>query len=292
MSSPTSVTAEEQPQSKSWAQKGFWGGTEHPFMMPSITAKEQAAVWDAVADHVQEWLLLHKGLRIPTLGSFDTIPKQIQVGDKAVTLQWPMFHLARNLVVAHSLTDNKAYLPGNKVLEPFRYAKVATAASVSRQKVEGCIQSTTTLLSHCLGKGETVALVLKDIGVLLIEGTKVQMKFYHNFLEKLSGKENLEKAVFKVPWLLEMVVSWEVPVASLSVSDRIIVFPKFEMEFVPKPPPRRLLKTLRQVPGKDKQLRRKDLPPLEQKVKQLLAPFHGMSNQLQSLMGKSSALSA
>ena len=39
MSSPTSITAEEQPQSKSWAQKGFWDGTEHPFMMPSITAK-------------------------------------------------------------------------------------------------------------------------------------------------------------------------------------------------------------------------------------------------------------
>ena len=53
-----------------------------------------------------------QGLRIPTLGSFDTVPKQIQVGDKAVTLQWPVFHLARNLVVAHSLMDNKAYLPG------------------------------------------------------------------------------------------------------------------------------------------------------------------------------------
>ncbi|NWI35106.1 CCD81 protein, partial [Sula dactylatra] len=108
--------------------------------------------------------LLLQGVRIPTLGSFDAVPKQIQVGDEAVTIPIPVFHLARNLAVVHNLTDNKAYLPGNKVLQPFKYAKVATAASVSRQKVEACIQGTMSLLSHCLGKGENVALVLKDIG--------------------------------------------------------------------------------------------------------------------------------
>lgn len=39
--------------------------------------------------------------------------------------------------------------------------------------------------------------------MLLIEGTRVQMKFYYDFLERISGKENLEKVVFKVSfWLL------------------------------------------------------------------------------------------
>ncbi|NWQ93873.1 CCD81 protein, partial [Burhinus bistriatus] len=115
---------------------------------------------------------------------------------------------------------------GNKELEPLKYSKVATAAAVSRQKAESCIQGTTSLLSHCLGKGENVALVLKSVGVLLIEGTKVQMKFYHNVLERLSGKENLEKVVFKVPQLLDMMVSPVVPVASLTVSGRLVIFPK------------------------------------------------------------------
>ncbi|NWH53882.1 CCD81 protein, partial [Fregata magnificens] len=131
---------------------------------------------------------------------------------------------------------------GTKELEILKYAKVAAAASVSWRKVESCIQGTTSLLSHCLGKGENVALILKDIGVLLIEGTKVQMKFYYDFLERLSGKENLEKVVFKVPQLLDMVVSRVVPVASLSFSGRVLTFPKFEREFAPKPPPRSLLK--------------------------------------------------
>ncbi|NXJ72996.1 CCD81 protein, partial [Rostratula benghalensis] len=114
-------------------------------------------------------------------------------------------------------------LPGNKELEPLKYSKVAT--SVPRQKVEDSIQGTTSLLSHCLAKGENVALVLKDVGLLLIEGTKVRMKFYHDFLERLSGKENLEKVVFKVPELLDVMVSPVVPVASLTFSGHVIIFP-------------------------------------------------------------------
>ncbi|NXU81590.1 CCD81 protein, partial [Oreotrochilus melanogaster] len=128
--------------------------------------------------------------------------------------------------------------PGNKELEPLKYSKVATATCVSRQKVECCIQGTTSLLSHCLGKGQNVALILKDLGVLLIEGTKVNMKFSYSFLERMSGKENLEKAVFQVPQLLNTVVSPVVPVASLTFSGHVIIFPQFEMEVVSKPRPK------------------------------------------------------
>ncbi|NXS98204.1 CCD81 protein, partial [Jacana jacana] len=128
--------------------------------------------------------------------------------------------------------------PGNKEVEPLKYAKVATAASVSRQKVEGCIQGTMSLLSYCLGKGQNIALVLKDVGVLLIEGRRVTMKYFSNFLESMSGMKNLEIAGFKVPQLLDMVVSQAVPVASLTFFGRVILFPEFELEFVPRPPPR------------------------------------------------------
>ncbi|NXK01050.1 CCD81 protein, partial [Corythaixoides concolor] len=115
--------------------------------------------------------------------------------------------------------------PGNKELEPLKYAKVAMDASVSRQKAEGCLLGTTSLLSHCLGKGENVALVLKDVGVLLIEGRRVQMRFYSDFLEELSGKSTLERAAFKVPQLLDIVVSRVAPIASLTFSGSVIIFP-------------------------------------------------------------------
>ncbi|NXN48337.1 CCD81 protein, partial [Rhinoptilus africanus] len=110
-------------------------------------------------------LLFHlQGVRIPCLGYFDTALTWIQVGDEAMTIQSPTFHLAMNLAVRHNLTDDKAYLPGNKELEPLSYAKVATAASVSRLKAEACIQGTMSLLSCCLEKGKNIALVLRDVG--------------------------------------------------------------------------------------------------------------------------------
>ncbi|NXA27968.1 CCD81 protein, partial [Ibidorhyncha struthersii] len=115
--------------------------------------------------------------------------------------------------------------PGNKELEPLKYTKVAMAASVSRQKVEVCIQGTMSLLSHCLGKGENIALVLRDIGVLLIEGRRVQMRFYYDFLERMSGRRNLERAALKVHQLLKMVVSRVIPIASLTFFGRVIIFP-------------------------------------------------------------------
>ncbi|XP_048785722.1 coiled-coil domain-containing protein 81-like isoform X2 [Lagopus muta] len=112
-----------------------------------------------------------------------------------------------------------------KEVEPLKYTEVAAAASVRWQTGKACILDTTSLVCHCLRKGEDVAFVLKDVGVLLIQGTGVQMKFYYDFLESINGKENLEKVVLKVPWLLDLVVSRVVAAASLMSSGRAVVFP-------------------------------------------------------------------
>ncbi|XP_068520731.1 coiled-coil domain-containing protein 81-like isoform X1 [Anas acuta] len=215
----------------------FWDGMKVPCLTPSITSKEKISVWDAVSAYIHEHLLLHQGVRIPALGSFDVVPKLVKDGNKTLILQMPTFRLARNLVVTHSLTANKEYLPGHKELEPLHYPEVAAQICLSSQRVESCIQGTTSLISRCVGKGENIALVLRDVGVLLIEGTRVEMKFYSEFLQKLSGKENLQKAFFKVPQLMDVVVSRRAPLASLTFSGRVIVFPEFEMESMPKKPP-------------------------------------------------------
>ncbi|XP_056195385.1 coiled-coil domain-containing protein 81-like isoform X2 [Falco biarmicus] len=164
----------------------------------SLRSQEQTAIWDAVASYIQQQLLLHKGVRIPTLGSFDVVPAQKQVGTEIVTIQRPVFRLSRTLRDIHNLMDNEDDLSDNKVLAPVKYAKVATDAHVSRCKVEGCILGTMSLLSHCLAKGKSIALVLRDVGVLLIEDRMVQMRFYYDFLEEISGKTNLRMAALIV----------------------------------------------------------------------------------------------
>ncbi|XP_040550752.1 coiled-coil domain-containing protein 81-like isoform X2 [Gallus gallus] len=162
--------------------------------------EERVAVWDAVAAYVQEHLLVQKGVWIPTFGSFDTISKDIRTADGTVTLRWPVFQLARNLRAMHHLGSDKDSLPAHREVETLKYSEVAAAASVTWQRGKTCIQSTVSLLSNCLKNGENVAFVLKDIGVLLFEGMSFGIKYYYDFLEKLSGKEKFRKVVFKVSW--------------------------------------------------------------------------------------------
>ncbi|NXX67001.1 CCD81 protein, partial [Spizella passerina] len=114
-------------------------------------------------------------------------------------------------------------LPGN--LDPLQTFEVAAVLGLPRRKVEGSLQATMSLLSQCLGMGEDVALVLRDIGVLLVERRKVQMRFYLSFLEAVAGKDNLEKGIFKIQELLDMVVPRGVPVAALTSFGSVIVFP-------------------------------------------------------------------
>ncbi|NWS84792.1 CCD81 protein, partial [Toxostoma redivivum] len=116
--------------------------------------------------------------------------------------------------------------PGDKELEPLKYARVAMEACVSRKKVESCILGTTSLLHHCLQKGVGAAFVLKDLGVLLIKGSRVEMRFYLDFLQKVMGEKIQDRATLKALQQLDMLVSREVPVTSLSFPGRVIIFPK------------------------------------------------------------------
>lgn len=103
--------------------------------------------------------------------------------------------------------------PGGKVLEPLWYAQLAAATFVSSKKVVGCIQDTMSLFSRCIGKGKTVVFILRDIGLLLTEDTRVQMKYYHNFLEMMTGEDTLEESLLRVSvlFLLRCSTPFDIP---------------------------------------------------------------------------------
>ncbi|XP_032568318.1 coiled-coil domain-containing protein 81-like [Chiroxiphia lanceolata] len=256
------VATQDQTGNVSQTKMDFWDGMESVFMMPNITPTERRAVWSAVSRYVQRQLLQHKGVRVPTLGSFDVVHTETPVGDRTVTLQRPMFYLARNLGGVSNLMDNNIDLTGDKPLEPLKYAEVAVEASVSRRKAESCILGTTSLLYHCLAKGESAAFILRDVGVLLIEGRRAHMRFYPDFLEKMTGKNIQDRATLKVLQQLDLVVSREVPVASLAFTSRILIFPEFEPASLPLSLLRDHLRAWRDVPGGDKGKQTKSLPPV------------------------------
>ncbi|XP_065606118.1 coiled-coil domain-containing protein 81-like [Cyrtonyx montezumae] len=230
--------------------------------LTDTNTKERVAIWNAVAACVREQLMVQKGVWIPTFGSFDVVPKDISSRNGTVTLFWPVFHLAKNLIGKHRLKFKKESLTAHKELELLKYSEVATIANVTQQRGRACVQSTVSLLSSCLQNGENVAFVLKGIGVLVIDRLTFQMNFYYDLVEKLSGKEILRRAVSKAPWLLDMLISQVTPLASLTLSPWLIIFPRFQMEFVPKASLSASRKSSRNVRGEVKPKKGGALPPL------------------------------
>ncbi|XP_019474449.1 coiled-coil domain-containing protein 81 [Meleagris gallopavo] len=230
--SPLSLPVGKHRARGTWPWKVFWDTGWGGPMLPPFTAAVRAAVWNTVAAHVRQQLLQRKGIRIPTLGSFDTILERVQVGDGHLAVQRPVFHLARNLAESHHLTDDKAYVPGDKVLQPLRYTQIAAATFVSPKRVVGCIQATMSLFSRCIAQGRNVALILRDIGMLLIEGAQVQMKYYCDFLEVMAGEDTLKEALLRVPGVPSSAIPHSAAPASLTRSGCVIIFPEFELQCV------------------------------------------------------------
>lgn len=116
---------------------------------------------------------------------------------------WGLWHGCSLLVsVCGTAPSLLCDFAGNKVLQPLQYARIAAATFVSPKRVVRCIQATMSLFSRCIAQGRNVALILRDIGVLLIEGAQVQMKYYCDFLEVMAGKDTLKEVLLRVSVLV------------------------------------------------------------------------------------------
>ena len=78
-----------------------------------------------------------------------------------------------------------------------------------------CMERTIFLLHACLEKSKNVALIWSDVGMLIIEGKDVKMRFYRDFLRRLNGTGQMFQALLEVgfsfsqghPWFFWK-VSW------------------------------------------------------------------------------------
>lgn len=64
------------------------------------------------------------------------------------------------------------------------------------------------LFSACIEKRRNVAFIWRDVGMLLIEGKRVQMKFYEDFLEKLNGTAGMLQALLGVGFAFSQHYLW------------------------------------------------------------------------------------
>ena len=88
--------------------------------------------------------------------------------------------------------------PGHCHFEELPYAQIASENNVSVSAVRLCVESTTRRFWGCVEDRQDVAFLWRGVGMLIIQGKDVKMKFYENFLSKLNGTTKSLKALLKV----------------------------------------------------------------------------------------------
>ncbi|KAM6115519.1 coiled-coil domain-containing protein 81-like [Phoenicopterus ruber ruber] len=198
---------------------------------------ECAKIWASASCYLSQQLALHQAVRIPGLGTFAVVRARVASKEKdLVVVERPVFHLANAIVRDHDLQYGCTDVPGHQHFEQLPYAQIASDNAVSEGMVQLCMERTTRLFRVCLENRKNVALVWRDVGMLIIQGKDVKMRFYTDFLKRLNGTDKMLQAVLEMPEMRDSVISRHDTAASQTSSGRVIVLPGYELETVPKMP--------------------------------------------------------
>ncbi|XP_047909402.2 coiled-coil domain-containing protein 81-like isoform X1 [Anser cygnoides] len=208
-----------------------------PPTIEKLLNSELAKIWASASYYLSQQLALHQAVRIPGLGTFTVVTEQVasQKND-IVTVERPMFHLAKAIVHNYDLRYDYIDIPGHLHFEELPYAQIASENNVSESLVRLCIDRTTRLFCVCIEDRQNVAFLWRDVGMLIIEGKDVKMKFYEDFLKKLNGTTNALQALLRMPEMNNSVISHLDTAASQTASERVIVFPMYKHESMLKKP--------------------------------------------------------
>ncbi|XP_059043162.1 coiled-coil domain-containing protein 81 isoform X1 [Mustela lutreola] len=236
----------------------------------SLSQEEVSAIWANVSEFVERQLSLHKGVQIPGLGTFTFMRQKLEVGNnKFILIQRPMFIMAEKLVQIHGLKQNKIYIPGDIPVVPLNFVMISLEGPFSRDTVEGCVKETLLFLSRSISIKRNVEFTFKGIGVLVIKGNKVKMRFYKDFLCSVDGSGTLAKALANRPGTVDSVLS------SREISGKrpnsVLAFPRIELKEVENKPP---MATIVEEGRKNRQrkCKLKDQPDKEEGIREILSP--------------------
>ncbi|XP_007079055.1 coiled-coil domain-containing protein 81 [Panthera tigris] len=202
----------------------------------SLSQEEVSAIWGNVSEFVQQQLSLQKGVQIPGLGTFTFTRQKIDVGNnKFILIQRPIFIMAEKLVRIHELKQNKTYIPGDIPVIPLNFVTISLQGPFSRDTVESCVKETLLFLSRSISIKPSVEFTFKGIGILMIKGGKVKMRFYKDFLCKMDGTGALAEALTNRPGTVDSVLSSRE--SSEKQSKCGCAFPRIEIKKLDKKPP-------------------------------------------------------
>ncbi|XP_038617901.1 coiled-coil domain-containing protein 81 isoform X2 [Tachyglossus aculeatus] len=193
--------------------------------LPSLTEDEIFSIWGSVSEFVERQLGKHKGVRIPGLGTFTLQRQKIELGNRFLLLQRPVFILSEKFAQIFRLQQSKVYVTGDIPVVPLNFSAISLEGPFHRDVVEGCVRETLLFFSRSVATKQSVEFTFKGIGVLAVRAGKAKMRFYREFLSAMDGSGNLVKALSNRPGTADSVASGrDGPGAGRSGS--IVTFPR------------------------------------------------------------------
>ncbi|XP_036898800.1 coiled-coil domain-containing protein 81 isoform X1 [Sturnira hondurensis] len=215
--------------------------------LPLLNQEEVSTIWEHVSEFVERQLSVHKGVQIPGLGTFTFMRQKLEMGNKFLLFQRPIFIMAEKLVQLHGLKQNKVYTPGDIPIVPLNFAMISLAGSFNRDTVEGCVKETLLFLSRSISIKKNVEFIFKGIGVLVIRDGRVKMRFLKDFLLKMDGSGALAKALANRPGTVDSVLSSTENFKEQT--NDVLAFPRIELKEMENKLP---MKTIVEEGGKNK----------------------------------------
>uniref|UniRef100_A0A8C8ZA52 Coiled-coil domain containing 81 n=1 Tax=Prolemur simus TaxID=1328070 RepID=A0A8C8ZA52_PROSS len=245
--------------------------------MPSLSQGEVATIWENVSEFVERQLTLHKGVHIPGFGTFTFTRQKIDVGNKFILIQRPVFIMTEKLVQIHGLKQNKVYTPGDIPVVPLNFVMISLESPFNRDVVEGCVKETLLFLSRSISTKQNVEFMFKGIGVLMIKDGKVKMRFYKDFLCAMDGSGALAKALANRPGTVDSVLSCGE--ASGKRPRSVLAFPRIELKETENKPP---METIVEEDGKNRprKFKLKDKPDKAGGVREISSPKRLQDRQI------------
>ncbi|XP_071659078.1 uncharacterized protein [Patagioenas fasciata] len=175
-----------------------------PHLSPTIEKLERyelAKIWASTSYHLSLQLALHQAVRIPGIGTFAVVRKQVALSEQdLVIVERPVFRPDKAVVQDYELRYGCKDFPGHQDFEQLPYAEIASENAVSEGTVQLYMERTTHLFHAYLENRKNVAIIWRDVGMLIAEGKEIKKRFYLHFLERLNGTGKMLQALLENKW--------------------------------------------------------------------------------------------
>ncbi|KAM8975360.1 coiled-coil domain-containing protein 81 isoform 2-T2 [Pelodytes ibericus] len=198
--------------------------------LPKLSEDDVTSIWASVSQFIENQMALQKGVQIPGLGTFTLSQHKLDMGNKFILMQRPIFLLSEKLAQVHNLQYNKQFTTGDIPVVPLNYIALSLACSFNRDIIKGCVKETISAFSRSIAIKQNVEFIFRGIGLLLIRDPKVKMKFYKEFVNSLDGTGNLVKSLSNRPGTCDSVMSGRESALLRPSSCSAVLFPRIEVK--------------------------------------------------------------